>query len=510
MKAAIGHYLTALCLLPWLACVGEIVGTGASPDAGDLAPTDGGGDHQPDAQQAGTPDAASSERAFAAGIGLREISLYQSVEIPLVSAGAAVGQRNAPVVEGAEALIAAFVDVAAGWQARDIVGELTIENGNQTEVYTHTRNVLNDSTTNVASAFRFEVAGADITTATRFAVTLYEAAPGEHAGSTSGARFPATGTSALGAQSPHGPFHLVLVPFQYDADGSHRLPPVTGSALQEYRDRFLAMYPVGEVEVTVRSAVAYGSTIGATSGWENWLDRLTEIREQDNPPDNTFYFGVAAPADTFYGFCSNGCIAGLGWVPDRDSNYLQAAVGVSFSGDVNVYTSLHEVGHTLGRSHTPCGNPSGIDPSYPYSNGGVGVWGYDAVIAELKDPAVYTDIMGYCEDQWISDYTYEGIFERIAYVNQQASFRAAAPAQRYRVGLVDAGGRVAWRRYTELSRPLVGNPIEIALLDRGAERERITGHFFPYDHLPGGMLMVPVPDRAPTAIRADGLPVATW
>ncbi len=520
-SSRVGSWLTVLPVCFAIGCVGEIVGPSASggdddddvvvegPDGGTVTPTADGG------TTPGQPDAAPQppdDRMQAAGISIRDISVYQSVAIPIVSGGNAVGGRNAPVVEGADAMIAVFVDVDSGWQSRSIVGELAIDTGSSQEVYPVTRTVSNSSSSTVSTAFQFEVDGADITTSARYSVTLYETSTDAgYPGSIAGSRFPATGDASLGAESPNGPFHLVLVPFQYDADGSHRVPPTSGAALQEYRDRFLAMYPIAEVEVTVHSPVAYSSTIGASSGWENWLDKLTSVREQDNPPSNSFYFGVASPAASFYAFCSSGCIAGLGWVAGRDNHNLQAAVGVSFSEDVNVFTSLHEVGHTLGRSHSPCGNPSGIDQNFPYSGGKVGVWGYDALDDTLMDPSVYTDIMGYCDNQWVSDYTYAAMFDRIAYVNEQPSFRLNSQPQQYRVGLVDGAGNVTWRRYTTLDQPLHGGGIEISLRDaQDQDSGAVTGHFFPYDHLPGGMLMVPVPANPPARIQPAGMQTAAW
>ncbi len=43
------------------------------------------------------------------------------------------------------------------------------------------------------------------------------------------------------------------------------------------------------------------------------------------------------------------------------------------------------------------------------------MFGYDGT--RLLDPAKYTDVMGYCVPVWISDYTYDHIFDRIFYVN---------------------------------------------------------------------------------------------
>jgi hypothetical protein len=75
----------------------------------------------------------------------------------------------------------------------------------------------------------------------------------------------------------------------------------------------------------------------------------------------------------------------------------------------------HEVGHTFGRLHAPCGAVADPDPNYPttgdYAGGHIGVTGWDpfAASGNLKAAATYTDVMGYCSTQWVSDYTYKGV-----------------------------------------------------------------------------------------------------
>jgi hypothetical protein len=138
----------------------------------------------------------------------------------------------------------------------------------------------------------------------------------------------------------------------------------------------------------------------------------------------------------------------------------------------------HELGHNFGRSHAPCGNPSAPDPSYPYANASIGVYGIDLGDMTLKSPSVYADVMSYCSPDWISDYTYTGVLAfrgtspdvvpsgsaggarpgllvwgRIRANGQlvlEPAFRVTAPPllppageRRYQIsGLNDAGGRV--------------------------------------------------------------------
>jgi hypothetical protein len=75
----------------------------------------------------------------------------------------------------------------------------------------------------------------------------------------------------------------------------------------------------------------------------------------------------------------------------------------------------HEIGHTHGRKHAPCGTV-GPDGNYPYPGGTIGVMGFDRRTGAFIDPAS-SDILGFCGNQWISDYTYDGLLERVALVN---------------------------------------------------------------------------------------------
>jgi hypothetical protein len=63
----------------------------------------------------------------------------------------------------------------------------------------------------------------------------------------------------------------------------------------------------------------------------------------------------------------------------------------------------HELGHNFSVGHAPCGT-TGV-PSYPYAGGVIGVWGWNATTNTLVSPTA-TDVMGYCGNQWISDWNW--------------------------------------------------------------------------------------------------------
>ena len=102
-------------------------------------------------------------------------------------------------------------------------------------------------------------------------------------------------------------------------------------------------------------------------------------------------------------------------VADSEDGYVRGIAirnGWVSYGKPWVTELAHEVGHNLDLRHAPCGGPSSLDPSFPYADGGIGVWGYDFRDGSLVDPTYRRDIMGYCYDQgWLSDYHFERVID---------------------------------------------------------------------------------------------------
>lgn len=177
--------------------------------------------------------------------------------------------------------------------------------------------------------------------------------------------------------------------------------------------RLFRMYPIP----SVNSLVGAGYTTGAVllsdgTGWDTLLSEIESKRVIEAP--SRYYFGAVATS-----YASG--VAGLGYIPSTGSSSPRSAIGWDKTGysDGGNFPEVfaHEVGHNFGRYHSPCGGAGGPDPSYPYSGGDIGVFGYDVANAALKAPGSYFDIMGYCSPDWISDYVYKGVLD----------FRAASP-----------------------------------------------------------------------------------
>jgi hypothetical protein len=114
----------------------------------------------------------------------------------------------------------------------------------------------------------------------------------------------------------------------------------------------------------------------------------------------------------------------------------------SWNGDGTYadWYAAHEIGHTLGRAHPvtkgsdaanrKCGQ-SEDDSGYPYDYAQIGssddTEGFDAGDASLKQPkrvypgTQWTDVMSYCAEQWLSDYTYEAMYQFMTTAAAEAS-----------------------------------------------------------------------------------------
>ena len=197
---------------------------------------------------------------------------------------------------------------------------------------------------------------------------------------------------------------------------------------------------------------------------------------------------------------------------------LRASVGIGFVGQDAADTMAHEIGHAHGREHAPCGGASGVDPNYPYPQAQLGVWGYDIFEKTLISPTKGRDMMGYCPNEWVSDYTYNALFERITAISTEKSALRAATgssgspkqqASRYRMASVGAAGELAWDGAgdLDLDDDLEGGSVVSArfLSASGAEMVSRPARFFRFDHLPGGFLFVPQePSVQWKSLRVDG------
>jgi CARDB len=225
--------------------------------------------------------------------------------------------------------------------------------------------------------------------------------------------FPESGTAQSEQVETASILKLRFVPVKQAANG------LQGDVSDANKARFIDLtqriHPLPGVDADVHAVYTTTTSdpLQADNGngaWVTVLEEMDALRVAEGT-DRT-YFGVVR-----IGYFSG--VAGIGFIG------APAALGYDDIQDGSRVVA-HELGHTWGRFHSPCANPPGIDPDYPYPSGNIGVFGVDVAKGQLKAPSL-PDIMGYCANPWISDYNYKAIEAFRA--EQQAAAVATAAAR---------------------------------------------------------------------------------
>lgn len=440
----------------------------------------------------------------AGDLNISEIVINQAVHIPIMKNGQAISQRNAPVVADRPALMRVYVAPQGGFSPRSILARLSVTGAAD---QTTTLNVSGASSDgSLGSTFDFNIPASEMTGSMQFSVDLEEVG-GATKGSSSGARWPTSGTASMGAESTDGPFQIMLIP----AVMNGATPNTSAANIKALRDSMMSMYPASSIQITVHAPVnyPYGTVSANGSGWSTALQWVSTLRNGSN--SRVFYYAMCTPTGSIAQYCGGGCVAGLGSVPQPNDVQGRAAIGLGYfpsnSGNSNQYyygggpaiTMAHELGHTLGRNHAPCapqgGTISGIDPNYPYSGASIGVYGYNDTNHQLLSPSQYKDFMSYCSPGWISDYTYAGLFARESYVNTNGYMITNTDPTRapglFRVAIIEPDGTMHWTASIQTSQPQYGQKRTVQVLDSaGNVVGTVVGFFRPVADLAGGILYV--------------------
>lgn len=202
------------------------------------------------------------------------------------------------------------------------------------------------------------------------------------------------------------PIYLVLYSIGY---GSNYYPSEYDlSMLESWLRR---AYPISQLQVTRRS-LYYGSSLPTCTAVDNLLasERTRDRSTSSGIPAEARYYGMVVDTGGFMRGCgwqyTNSGPTGAVWSWDTDGTY-----GDWYGG--------HELGHGFLRDHANfCGATGG--PAYPYANGQISpsqtgataIYGFDAATQAIYGPN-WTDIMTYCDYEWMSDFTYEAMMSTI-------------------------------------------------------------------------------------------------
>ncbi len=309
------------------------------------------------------------------------------------------------------------------------------------------------------------------------------------------ATFPASGTALPLVVQTYPALNLSLVPLQYrtSPDG----PLVTGQvnqAPESWLQPILAMYPLATINLTVAPPLDTGllADDSGYGGIEALQARLEVARLATPGAGYANWHGVFAitPFTATSGY-------GLPGTPGSALGRSSVGIDGMLEPDYGYAETLaHEVGHTKGRDHAPCGGAAVPDPLFPTPPARLGAAGFDVAAMAPVDNRTHYDLMSYCSPYWISSYTYKGL---------QAWFLAdlaAAPAPlqdslavsgRIRNGTVSLDPALEFQASPE---PPLAGPCTLRCLD-SAGRTLLTLPFQPGPAAEDGtrsfVLLIPMP-----------------
>jgi hypothetical protein len=245
--------------------------------------------------------------------------------------------------------------------------------------------------------------------------------------------WPRSGQAQTIAVQPVPALPLHFVPIFLSNGGS--TGTVSMNSLTEYLFATRQMHPVSVINADIgpvfSSDVAFGD--GQQTAWVSILQQLDVLRVMEG--SSSYYMGALRPPPgiTFVQF------GGFSYIPSNPQNSgpstrTSVIVGVGWFSRARATTELvaHELGHTLGRRHAPCGGAASPDPGYPYANAAIGVYGHDLYSYSLGGvttpaqfaPTAASDVMSYCLPVWISDYNYSALLQARTGI---AAMTAASP-----------------------------------------------------------------------------------
>lgn len=435
----------------------------------------------------------------AKGVTISEVSIYQSLKRKLNLDGTA---GVVPIIAGRDAVIRVFLAADGDYDGKDVTARLEIEGGDPIEV-TQKISVAASTEEDIASTINFSVPGDRIGETLSYSISILQEGPA--ADDNAAAHWPPSGMHDVPVEGPVNTLRVILAPFRYDTDGSGRLPDTSPETLEKYRNRLKQWYPVSDVEVTARAATPWNQPIdGQGNGWQEVGYEVLGMRAQDGESADPYYYGVFVPAASFGQYCGGACLLGVTLLNDQPADVgnpqLRLALGVGYDGYA-YDTAAHEIGHAHGRRHADCGGADQVDPQYPHPNAQIGEWGLDTATMQLYAPTAYTDMMGYCDNVWISDYNFAALLARGKNVNLP-KWHQATPKRIALVGL-DGKGGATFGGFSAVTTELGGRQLPTTITDREGRRTSVKASVASYDHLPGGVVMVEVENDDVREIEID-------
>ncbi len=389
------------------------------------------------------------------GIKIPLVEANPGVAVPIGIDGAPVGGdlRKAYIPNNRDTLIRVFVDIPDDWTPRPIEARLKLTGGGVDITKTQELVIEQDSFAGeLKSTFYFGVEAEYMVPGLKYQVELWEAAPGQE--SLPEPAEPAValraGPTFVGVESDLAELRVVLVPIDYNFGGCSKV--VDGEAHRKsFENALYQQNGISSLEFEIHAPVKIDFDMKTFNGLSALVTTMSQLRTAEAADPNVYYYGLFDNCGACIGLNGQqGCTVGLAAdiTGDEPSDgRFRAAVGQLNGGAAETF--VHEIGHTQGRRHVECAgagvDAQGTDPSYPYDDGRIGVWGFGVRDFKLHHPTASSDYMSYCGQTWVSDWQWTATYKRIIELSSWANTGApAGEGEGVLIGSVDPDGHQMW------------------------------------------------------------------
>ncbi|PKN44679.1 MAG: hypothetical protein CVU59_11075, partial [Deltaproteobacteria bacterium HGW-Deltaproteobacteria-17] len=438
------------------------------PDADDVV-TDAGPDADADGD---VPDPAGALK-LAGDLAITKISLFQSVEIPIWRDGDALAPPSTVIVPGRPLRVVVWASPQAGYAARPLTLMVSVVPAAGATVNLQKIVTFPASTdpADPATAVFLDLPASQVTGDRGLSVRILDedAAPTPETQPHPARAGTFTSPLAVAVEPPQEPVRLILIPIRYQDGGQDFLPDTSPTQLALYEALLEATYP-GAFELVLHAELAWDDPFTWTGNFDfgDLNGELVDMKAAEGEAPESYYYALVAPADTFSDYCGGSCTTGQSFVVSNpDASDYRVGGGMGFPGEGSAWTLVHELGHMFGRSHSGC-DVSQDDDHYPYSGGMLGSWGLNTLTGAWLDPARFADFMGYCDPMWVSDYTWNGLYDRILELAQLYPPAAPSPVRLLHVNLADG----TLREGALLTAPRAGGDRTVRVIVSGAQGTR--------------------------------------
>ncbi len=207
--------------------------------------------------------------------------------------------------------------------------------------------------------------------------------------------------------------NLVMYRVGYRMGGTTYYPP--SWQRDQMVDWLKRAFPINDLDVWNRThymgnGLPSCGQVNAVLVMKRLLNNLASFFGGSTIPRNAHYYGMVDDRGDFMRGCALGIPSSVASGPTGTGTW-----GWDTDGSYGDWYGGHELAHTFGRFHAEfCGAGGGT--SYPYTSGRISpsltgnnaLYGFDIGTRDIYGPE-WKDVMTYCDNQWVSDFTYEGI-----------------------------------------------------------------------------------------------------